>query len=129
MKTGLAHCLTFPRTVPAMERLRDRVCVVTGAGQGIGQGIARRFAAEGARVVVAELNEATGEATAASLEAGRGRFVRTDVGERASVEAMLEETLSVWGRVDVLVNNAQRLTDYARLEHKTDEDFQHCLRT
>ncbi len=85
-----------------------RVAVVTGAGTGIGEGIARCLAREGMTVVVAELNQTTGEAVTSELEklGGRGRFIATDVTDLASVDAMMHQVLDEFGRVDVLVNNA-----------------------
>ncbi|MBB5753978.1 SDR family oxidoreductase [Prosthecomicrobium pneumaticum] len=89
-------------------RLKDKIAIVTGAGQGIGEATARAYAAEGATVVIAERNEATGNAVAASLAAAGARslFVETDVADAASVEAMAERVLSAFGRIDVLVANA-----------------------
>ena len=89
-------------------RLKDKIAIVTGAGQGIGEATARAYAAEGATVVIAERNEATGSAVAASLAAAGARalFVETDVADAASVEAMAERVLSAFGRIDVLVANA-----------------------
>ena len=112
-----------------MSRLQGRIAIVTGAGQGIGEGIARAFAKEGAAVVVAEINEATGRGTADELAAGgaTSRFVQTDVSRKDSVEALVTETLSAFGRVDVLVNNAQGLTSLGRVEHKRDADFEKSL--
>ena len=76
-------------------RLQDKVAIITGAGQGIGAAIAQRFAEEGARVVIAEINATTGAAVAAALgEQGfRARFVSTDVADAASVDAMVAETV------------------------------------
>lgn len=99
-------------------RLHDKVAVVTGAGDGIGAGIARRFAAEGARVLVAEIDEDKGRAVAADVG---GKFVRTDVTHRAQVEAMVAAAVDTWGRIDVLVNNAWGAGNVARVEHKTDD--------
>ena len=89
-------------------KLEDRVAIVTGAGQGIGRAYALRLAQEGARVVVAELNEATGKAVAEEVHAagGEGIFVRTDVADEASCEEMAAVTVRQFGRLDVLVNNA-----------------------
>ncbi|BCR06828.1 oxidoreductase [Desulfuromonas versatilis] len=88
-------------------RLKGRVAVITGAGQGIGKGIAQRFLQEGARVVLAEFDRAAGEETAAEFAAlGEVRFVQTDVAEPASVAAMAEAAGGFWGGVDILVNNA-----------------------
>jgi NAD(P)-dependent dehydrogenase (short-subunit alcohol dehydrogenase family) len=114
-----------------MDRLKDKVAIVTGAGQGIGRGIARRFAAEGARLVVAELRTSSGEAVAAELEGelkAEAIFVRTDVGQKPDVAAMVDATLKRFGRVDILVNNAWGGGTVSRLERKTDEDMEHGLR-
>ncbi|HEY9328916.1 MAG TPA: SDR family oxidoreductase [Streptomyces sp.] len=97
--------------------LEGRVAIVTGAGDGIGAAVARRFAAEGARVVVAELNEETGRATAEEIG---GRFVRTDVSDKAQVLAMVDTAVRAWGSVDILVNNAWGAGDVGRVENKTD---------
>ena len=112
-----------------MSRLQGRIAIVTGAGQGIGEGIARAFAKEGAAVVVAEINEETGRGTVDELGAAgaTARFVQTDVSQKASVDALVAETLSGFGRVDVLVNNAQGLTALGRVEHKREADFEKSL--
>ncbi len=91
-----------------MGRLQDRICIVTGAGQGIGRGIARRYAREGAKLLVAEFNPDSGQSTVQELEklGAEAAFIQTDVGERDQVEAMVAEAIERWGRIDVLVNNA-----------------------
>lgn len=90
--------------------LQGIVAIVTGGGRGIGRAIARRFAAEGARVVIAQRDASSGEATRAEIAAAGGTalFVRADVARRADVEAMMDETVRAYGTVDVLVNNAAR---------------------
>lgn len=103
-------------------RLAGRVAVVTGAGNGIGRGIALRFAAEGARVLVAELDPESGERVAAEIGAA-ARFVRTDVTDKAQVRAMVDAAVGTWGSVDVLVNNAWGAGTVSRVEAKTDEQI------
>src|SRR5829696_6336059 len=88
--------------------LENHVVIVTGAGSGIGRGIALRFAEEGAAVVVAEVNRTLGEAVAqACLKAGgRALFVQTDVAKAAECKALVEQSVATFGQVDTLVNNA-----------------------
>ncbi len=84
-------------------RLQDKIAIITGAGRGIGAAIARAFAAEGAKVVVAEMDEATG--TAVASETG-GLFCCCDVTMQHDVDRTIRETLHRFGRIDILVNNA-----------------------
>ncbi|MFF0041349.1 SDR family oxidoreductase [Streptomyces mirabilis] len=86
-------------------RFQDKVAIVTGAGQGIGEGYARALAAEGARVVVAELNEEQGERVAKEI-GDAALFVKVDVADPASAEAMAAAVMVEFGRIDYLVNNA-----------------------
>ena len=113
-----------------MGRLQDRVAIVTGAGDGIGRGIARRFAAEGASVLVAELDETTGPAVVEELRAfGAGaRYVRTDVGVKDDNVAMVDAALDEWGTVDIRVNNAWGGGSLGRVERKSDADMDHAMR-
>ncbi len=83
--------------------LKNRVCIVTGGAQGIGEACARRFAREGAQVVIADMADAPGEALAAELGA---LYIRCDVGDKAQVDAVVARTVQAHGRIDVLVNNA-----------------------
>jgi 3-oxoacyl-[acyl-carrier protein] reductase len=84
-------------------RLKDKVAIITGAGQGLGRAYAQRFAREGAKVVVAELNADKGQAVAAEVN---GQFIRTDVADEASCNALAAATIDRFGRIDILVNNA-----------------------
>lgn len=99
-------------------QLDSRVALVTGGGAGIGEGIVRRFADEGARVVVAELDEESGRTVAESVG---GMFVRCDVSVRTDVEAAVAAAVSAYGALDVLVNNAWGGGSIGRVEKKTDE--------
>ncbi len=106
-----------------MTRLNDRVAIVTGAGDGIGRAIARRYALEGARVVIAERDRTTGELAADEIGAESGSevvFVRTDVAVRADNEAVVAHAAERWGRLDILVNNAWGGGSIGRVENKTD---------
>jgi meso-butanediol dehydrogenase / (S,S)-butanediol dehydrogenase / diacetyl reductase len=89
-------------------RLADRAAIVTGGGSGIGRAIARRFAAEGASVVVADIVESRAEEVAGEIGADRATAlsVQTDVTAAAEVAALVALTVERFGRVDVLVNNA-----------------------
>lgn len=84
-------------------RFQDKVAIVTGAGQGIGEGYARALAAEGARVVVAEINEEQGRRVAKDIGA---LFVQVDVADPASAEALASAAAAEHGRIDYLINNA-----------------------
>ena len=91
-------------------RFSGRTAIVTGSGGGIGEAYARALHAEGANVVVAELDEARGTAVAASL-GDRARFVRTDVGDPTSTDAMASEAVTAFGAIHHLVNNAAIFAD------------------
>ncbi|MGB9225796.1 SDR family NAD(P)-dependent oxidoreductase [Mycobacterium sp.] len=105
-------------------QLYEKVALVTGAGAGIGEGIARRFADEGAKVVVAELDSASGQAVADSVG---GIFVGTDVSDRAQVENAVQATLSEFGSIDIVVNNAWGGGSIGRVEKKTDDQLAHGI--
>jgi NAD(P)-dependent dehydrogenase (short-subunit alcohol dehydrogenase family) len=108
--------------------LENKVAVVTGGAKGIGFAIARRFAADGARVVIADIDEDAGSRAVEELGAlGPARFVRCDVGDRADVENLATSTVQVWGAVDVLVNNAGivHAADFLEL---AEADFDRVIR-
>ena len=88
-------------------RLKDKVAIITGAGQGLGRAYAQRFAREGAKVVVAELNADKGQAVATEV---KGQFIRADVADEESCQQLAAATVDRYGRIDILVNNAAMFT-------------------
>ena len=105
-------------------RLRDKIAIVTGAGSGFGAGIARKFAAEGARVVVADLN---GDAARAIAEDVGGIAVTANVATEDGIRAMTEAALNLGGRVDILVNNAGVTHLPSPMEEVSEADFDRIL--
>ena len=92
-----------------MRRLEDRIALVTGGAQGLGEAICHRFALEGAHIVVADLNLAGAERVAAEIVARTDRRaigVQADVTDEAQVEAMVRHTVEEFGRLDILISNA-----------------------
>ena len=104
--------------------LAGRVCIVTGASQGIGEACARRFAREGAKLVLADIEDARGQALAQELQA---LHVHCDVGDKAQVDALVAQAMQAHGRIDVLVNNAGifKAADFLDV---TEADFDAVLR-
>ncbi|NJD53337.1 MAG: 3-oxoacyl-ACP reductase FabG [Candidatus Methanoperedens sp.] len=93
-------------------KLENKVVIITGAGSGIGKETALLFAKEGAKVVVADVNEKGGEETAARIrENGEGFFVKLDVSDREQTQQMAKATLEKYGRIDILINNAGIVQD------------------
>lgn len=89
--------------------LKDKVCIVTGAASGIGHGIAKRYVADGAKVVIADLKLDAAQKAADELTAqgpGRAMAVQMDVTDEAQVNAGIDKVVKEWGRIDVLVSNA-----------------------
>lgn len=89
-------------------RLKDKVAVITGAGSGFGEGMARLFSAEGAKVVIADINEVAGKRVAQVIQqqGGQAEFQKTDVTKDAEVKALVDAAVKRFGRVDIMVNNA-----------------------
>jgi NAD(P)-dependent dehydrogenase (short-subunit alcohol dehydrogenase family) len=100
------------------RRLEGKVAIVTGAGQGIGEAIARAYAREGAKVIITGRTMSKLEDVAGKIrdEGGEVRALDALAGDQAAAERTVGEAISAWGRVDVLVNNAHTFTDYLPLE-------------
>src|SRR5215208_1156209 len=106
------------------DRLKGKVAIVTGAAHGIGRAIAERYGAEGAKVVVCDVDAAGGEEVAKRISdaGGTAIAITTDVSDKAAVDRLFDETLQRFGAVDVLVNNAG-LTNTERHLLDGDEEW------
>src|SRR5437764_4112069 len=113
-------------------RLHDKIAIVTGAAHGIGRAVAELFAEEGAWVLVADVDDAAGEAAAAGVRdrGGRAVFRHVDVSDPAQVAAAVEQAAGVGGgRIDVLCNNAAYLGEWHDVAAAPPEEWDRCLRT
>jgi len=112
-------------------RLNDKVAIVTGGGAGIGKAIARRYAKEGARVIVAEILAERGQAVVHAIreQGGQATFVQTDVSSEEQVGRLRDATLERFGRIDVLVNNAAVLLTHGdgRAHELTSETWERTM--
>ena len=111
-------------------RVEGRVCVVTGAAQGIGATYARALAAEGAKVVVSDIDDASGVADGIAAAGGEALALRTDVSDWDSCRDMVAKTTGAFGRLDVLINNAAIFgkLDRASIDEITPELFDRVIR-
>ncbi|WP_119269410.1 SDR family NAD(P)-dependent oxidoreductase [Taklimakanibacter deserti] len=107
-------------------KLKDRIAIVTGAARGIGRACAERLLAEGARVVLADIDDATGTATAVSL-GGAAHYLHCDVGDKADVDRMIAEVVDTHGAIDILVNNAG-ITISGTILDISEADFDRVIR-
>jgi len=109
--------------------LVNKVTIITGGAQGIGLACGQRFASEGARVVLADINAEKGEAAAQGIRSSGGdsMFVACDVGDKAQVTSLVEKTVERYGRLDVLISNAAVL-HIADILTLAEEDYDRVLR-
>jgi NAD(P)-dependent dehydrogenase (short-subunit alcohol dehydrogenase family) len=107
-------------------KLAEQVAIVTGASQGIGLACAQRLVREGARVMLADVREAEGQAAAAAL-GDAARFFCADVSQKADVDALVAATLAAFGQIDILINNAG-VTHASEFLDLAEEDFDRVLR-
>ena len=103
-------------------RLNNKIALVTGAGSGFGRGIAARFAEEGAKVVVADINEESAKKVTGEI-GDSAIAVVADVSKNSDVEAMIQQTVAQWGRLDILVNNAGTTHRNKPMTEVTEEEF------
>ena len=110
-------------------RLKDKVAVVTGAAQGLGRACAECMAAEGAKIVVSDMNAQGGESAAAAIRdaGGEARFIACDVGDKAQVDALIAGAVEAYGRLDSAVANAG-IVNFSDFLDLPEEDFDAVLR-
>lgn len=108
-------------------KLKNKVCIVTGGGHGFGEAMAKRFAEEGAKVVIADINRTTGAKVEGEINASYGAktafFQETNVTSQASWEKLLEASLKQFGKVDVVVNNAGTTYPKKASHTVTEEEY------
>lgn len=110
-------------------RVNQKSIIVTGAGNGIGEGIAKRLAAEGAQVLVNDINEAGGQRVVAEITAagGKAAFFKADVTRSDEVKALVDEAVRLYGKLDAIVNNAGWTHRNRPALEVTEEEFDRCF--
>lgn len=109
-------------------RFKDKVCIVSGGGSGIGRATCLRFAAEGGKTVVVDVNEEHGQETLKMIaeSGGEALFAKADVSNSAEVQAAVKMAVDNWGRVDVIVNDAAMMT-FKPIVELADDDWDRVL--
>ncbi|KAJ4287735.1 hypothetical protein N0V90_012439 [Kalmusia sp. IMI 367209] len=120
-------------------RLHNKVAIITGSASGIGRAIALTFASEGATVIVSDIQETSRLAAAEGADGhlttvqeieklgGRAIFVKTDISKAAEVEALIEEAVTLFGRLDIMVNNAGTGEDLKKIWEYTEEQWDRII--
>ena len=110
------------------KRFTDKVCLVSGGSSGIGKATCIQFAKEGAKVLIMNRDEEEGEKVIAEINENGGEaiFIKTDVGIAADVKAAVQAAIDNWGRIDVLVNNAAKMT-FKSITELTEEEWDEVM--
>ncbi len=109
-------------------RFSDKVCLVTGGGSGIGKAACKQFAQEGGKVTVVDLNDQNGNETVKEITDAKGEaiFAKCDVGDPNQIKAAIQATVSKWGKIDVVVNDAAMMT-FQPIVELPEDDFDKVL--
>jgi len=110
------------------QKLNNKVAVITGGANGLGQATAQLFAENGAKIVVADINKTAGSQVVADIKdsSGSAIFTNTNVADSASIDSMITQTINHFGQIDIMINNAGILAD-ARLVNMTMEEWERVI--